>query len=177
MARRIFFVTGYPRSRTAWLSVALSGPDSVCLHDQFRFVDTIEKLEWLFNNQKAPIVGLADPVLLLCWENLVEQWPHAHWLVVVRDIVEVRQAHLDAFPVMLPERLEERYSTGIAALKEQGALVVGFDGIDNAGLSIWKHCIGTLFDSGRWHRLCELNIQQNQTKAIKNWERTPSWAS
>lgn len=80
-----FFITGLPRSRSAWLANFFTTQNSFCFHDAM-------KDGWTANHIGALMTGLklsgyehygdADSGLLLVAGELVEMFPQARWLFV-----------------------------------------------------------------------------------------------
>jgi hypothetical protein len=92
---RNFFVTGLPRSRTAWLANFLThGPVSLCYHDILRVDPKLERLNALSGYQ---FVGDSDSALLLEWPRWVKQFPGARWVVINRPMVECLESFMHRF--------------------------------------------------------------------------------
>jgi hypothetical protein len=70
-----FFITGLPRSRTAWLANFLTTDHSFCYHDLSRI-----GLNALYTNEAYTYVGDADSGLLLHVDQLLLRYPNASWL-------------------------------------------------------------------------------------------------
>ena len=84
-----YFITGLPRSRTAWLANYLTHNQSMCYHDEL--MDGPGVLECTM--RKAAIrfvhVGHADPANLFCWRQLDEAFlGEAKWIFVRRPFHE-----------------------------------------------------------------------------------------
>lgn len=75
-----FFVTGYPRSRTAWLSVALTTAERYCWHEALcgarSFAEVCRRVEQ---------GGTADCGLPFLAKALAEKYPAAPWVLIERD--------------------------------------------------------------------------------------------
>lgn len=145
--RRHFFITGRPRSRTAWLANYLTHGDTFCFHDAFRALTSPQQLAELFDRVPTPAVGHADPANLFFLEALMRQWPLAQWVLIDRDPEEVAADAAQAFGPQAAGGLE-RYDRQIAHLKHlQGddLLIVPFSQIDQMAPAIAQAC------NPRWH--------------------------
>lgn len=82
------FITGLPRSRSAWFANLLTWGDSFVYHDGFddceTFDDFKEKLDIPYR-----VVGNSDPANVLFWKRIVAEWPDATWIVIERGVNDV----------------------------------------------------------------------------------------
>ncbi len=81
-ASKHFFVTGLPRSRTAWLANLLTTDRTLCFHEP------IEPIDKLFNPAWAggyAAIGCSDSMLVMRFEELSDAYLQAPWLYVQRD--------------------------------------------------------------------------------------------
>lgn len=88
-----YFITGFPRSRLAWLSNYLTYDNSICLFDglkhgikaqDFGFLDDFHGL--------AEVVGIADSGLPIYQDTMIEKYPKAKWVLIERDCKDSKQA-------------------------------------------------------------------------------------
>ncbi len=101
--RRFFFILGMPRSRTAWLSVALTYGDSVCLHEGVAGCGSFGEYAAKLRAVPSAIVGDSDPALVYWVPQLRAEFPNARFLVVWRDPAEA----LRSLKAAEPERAAE----------------------------------------------------------------------
>lgn len=87
--RSFFFVTGLPRSRTAWLANLLSYGESFCFHDLFSTAMSMEAFEGKMRAAEFRFVGHSDPSNALLQDSIAQKFPEAKWLIVERPIDEV----------------------------------------------------------------------------------------
>lgn len=159
-----FFITGLPRSRTAWLAAWLTTDSAICYHDPQGV--TLEELQAANPGRR---VGISGPETCLLWE----QYPEAPWVIVRRE----SQAALRAFMEVAFDRLKvsdealAQFWDGRLQLlnRMQGkhTLVVEFDELNREewGKAIWEHIHPqSPFDSERWRLFNGLNIQQELRK-------------
>lgn len=88
MSQKVF-VTGLPRSRTAWLANWLSWGESICLHDAFQHAPSFEAFCDTLNALPYQVVGHSDPANVFVWRKLQETYPGAKWIVIERDFEAV----------------------------------------------------------------------------------------
>lgn len=95
---RRFFIIGLPRSRTAWVSVALSVGDSYCFHDGLMDCDSFSDYLDRLNSRQEIAVGDSSPALPEHVQALAECFPDARWLILERSPDECRAALERAVP-------------------------------------------------------------------------------
>ena len=87
-----FFVLSLPRSGTAWLANFLTWGDSFCYHEISQGCESLDDIESAFKKTDSPIVGSADTAAVVFFDKLVEKFPSAKFLFVVRSKADVAQA-------------------------------------------------------------------------------------
>lgn len=60
---RPFFITGLPRSRTAWFSVAMRGRKSFCLHEPTAHAQSFDELKAMWSDDRWEHMGVSDSCL------------------------------------------------------------------------------------------------------------------
>lgn len=90
-----FFITGLPRSRTAWLSVLFSHGRSTCMHDGVKFGrnDFAQAL----TSSPLDYSGDSDSGLLIYWPTVCEMFPEAKWVIIKRDASACRESYRKYF--------------------------------------------------------------------------------
>lgn len=178
--RNPFFITGLPRSRTAWLSVFLSHGPSVCLHEAIGSCDpqnVIYDLKAVLQSNAHPhrFTGDSDSALPIYWPHLNEAFPNARYVFVDRPFNEAFQSHLKAFPCFDEAKVRFAFdciSHGIARMKDEAEdfITVNYDQLDEPHICnyIWQFCVpGVPFDFERSERLQTLRINQIHDKLIE----------
>ena len=75
MSAKPFLVTGLPRSRTAWLSVFMSGAGSICYHEPIGGIREVSDIEAIYKSDYYKFVGIAaENELLEALEGVFEHW-------------------------------------------------------------------------------------------------------
>jgi hypothetical protein len=94
-----FFITGLPRSRTAWLANLLSyGDKSFCFHEAVRRATDLEAQFKLYDSVTHDLVGDSSCGLLLNWQEVSARYPDARWVIIRRDPQQVLESSRRAFP-------------------------------------------------------------------------------
>lgn len=165
-----FFVTGLPRSRTAWLANALTTDFSFCRHEAL--LDGVTAMvPWLSG---APRRGDSDSGLSLVWPMIRKSFPEAPLVIVKRDPMEVRTSAVkflgNSFNVSGVLEVIGRMEEGIKELEaSEPHLSVRFEDVGNVGTGarIWEHLLPDLpFNAARWEFLNGLNVQQDLSKWV-----------
>ncbi len=163
-----FIIISLPRSRTAWLSVALTYGDSYCFHEPLLGCDSVSDLKVKFDSVEAKVVGGADTGAVLFLDNIIKEIPDIRVLVVERDAKEceisMEDMGFDHVDLTVPKN----------ALKEAGerenVKVVRYDDLSDPGTGqeIWEYCTGQNdFSAQRWLELAKLNIQVDNEMFFK----------
>ena len=125
-----FFITGLPRSRTAWLANYFSYGLSVCWHDLLHRMSLRDIMAGLAKTG-ATYGGYSDPALLLHWREVVKLYPEAKWILIDRPTAEVakswKQITGDKTEAFLEDLIQEMNQ--LASSVADGYLVK-YNGID-----------------------------------------------
>lgn len=165
-----FFITGLPRSRTAWLANLFTTDGTLCLHEPKQPVRT------LLDGHPRYRIGISDPILPLAFGLLREEFPGAHWLYVVREAAAALASYrkfLEAANWPVPEgRLKdlwEEHTTARAIMQgDHRVRFVPWELLDQVDVmeSCWAHLLPEVeFNVARWMMLRELRIEQIAAKA------------
>lgn len=168
----LFFLTGLPRVRSAWLSVLLSdGDNSLCLHDALKN-NTPKSLVHYLRESDRKHAGDADSSLLLHVEEVVRLCPDAAWVLVHRDPIDSLDSYWKHFGTRYPgapqtyEGVVECFGIANKLFKRARlilpkALHVNFSDLDdvNTVRKVWAHCIpGVEFPFERWAQLDGMRV-------------------
>lgn len=169
-----FFITGLPRSRSAWLSNLFTTDQTVCHHDK-------PYEEHLLVNPRR--VGFSGPEIAAQFTEIRKQHPECPWVVVLRNAGEALTSLKHWAGDLLPQDdvvdvfWKERVHLIAHICTHANVQTVSFEGLNdeiNTRL-IWAHLLpGIAFDLERWKLLCGLNVQQ-QLKG-KPWPSAQSRA-
>lgn len=148
------FITGLPRSGSAWLANYLSYGNSCFIHDAWKN-DTPERLKEKFDSYNVYSAGTSDPANMILLDEIDKVFPDAKWVVVTRPVQEVEKACKDInFPIMDFTKHLEKLTSSRKVYK------VKFKDIFNKADEIGKY-IYPEFESPKWRKdaLKDLNIQ------------------
>ena len=147
-----FFITGLPRSRTAWMANFFTTQGNFCFHEG---IDGCESLEDYSEKLKSDdYVNIGDSNTYYPYINMGHNDPI---VVILRDKAEVNASLKVIFgehnymPVL--EETESR-------LLKLDALFVKFGDVNNQLEAIWNHCIKDYkFDAKRAFELSKMRVQ------------------
>lgn len=95
--KNVFFITGLPRSRTAWLANFFTHGNSFCWHDAMRLGmkphAVVEQLKRASTLPGIQYVGDSDSGVMTIARELQLMLPEARWLVVHRSRDEARKSY------------------------------------------------------------------------------------
>jgi hypothetical protein len=160
-----FFITGLPRSRSAWFANLFTWGDSICYHDAL-YDDAVNSLCWsnslrslqsrLLNGTR----GHSDASNLLAWEHFRNWFPDAKWVVVERPLEEVLESSTAIYPNISKERLRAFQAKMEALISGFSPLVVKFDEITPFKCYEIAEYIGvSIGPATRVRMLCDMNVQ------------------
>jgi hypothetical protein len=152
---KLFFITGLPRSRTAWLANLLTYGVSHCRHDGLAECKSVDGLVDLMLGTNAIYSGDSDSGLLFFADRIKSLVPAARWVVVERDMRDAWKSyrnHFKAVPYPGTEGVSEAsmdalWDTVVGAYDRTrnglDAMKVSFDDLEkrNTVKAIWEWCI------------------------------------
>jgi hypothetical protein len=160
--RREFFVTGLPRSRTAWLANFLTAGDSFCFHELLAAGVSASFVQKTFSRmieeESFSVVGDSDSALVAIAPAMVAMFPTARWVLVERPVDEAMESYQKAFgthqwgglPKMDEGRLRQTFAQCLAwcetakrVIAPSNLLVVPFDTLNKSASvrAIWDWCL------------------------------------
>lgn len=172
-----FFITGLPRSRTAWLANLFTtggpcGSHQFCHHDLLGKVSSLA--EFRRRMQLADHTGDSDSGLVWIFPKLRELYPAARWILIERDpaesIASVRQvaggtqwqqavgAYCDTEELWLPQYVEhtERMLEDNRVARLPYALLDNYESVAAA----WRFvCPGSRLSRDRFELLHPLKVE------------------
>lgn len=155
--KRYFFVTGLPRSRTAWLANFLTWGDCMCFHDIHGWTHTVLKT---MRDCPAQVVGFSNSVALLMWREFRVAFPQARWVVIERDHDEAFEASVEAFGPAYTEAFHKALCAELDQLR--APLRIPFNAIDESSCEALLDYLSLPPQlPERISLLCKLNIQVN----------------
>jgi len=161
--KKIFLITGLPRSRTAWLSCFLSIGVVFCYHDLTARThgprDFVEKVL----STPAECVGVSDSGLLLCLDEVLlefEKQGAAPIVLLVKRPIEDAKPAFEKACGNAPgaSAVIDRVCARLEAAPYQS---VAFNKLDSSLQLIWEFCTGGAHKFPEYHaaRMLTLNVQ------------------
>lgn len=168
-----FFITGLPRSRTAWLANLLSTGQAICDHDALKAGFTIDVLERRFHELAVSdpfitAVGDADSGLVFISDLVRQRWPDAPWLLVKRDTkaaeasFETAFAYCNPYGPLMPDTFERCQNAYNATKVSTNCLEVSFEQLERPACwsAIFEHLLpGYGFNAERAALLNTLKVE------------------
>ena len=158
-----FFITAFPRSRTAWLSNWLTTDSHFCWHDCTFKDDLIGEIP----------IGISSSEIAPQYGEISLIYPNAPWLLVKRDSVEAlasflkfaerKQLNSKSFYDGIHHFWETRAKLLEELSHQPNVLTVEFFELDSIATAekVWEHLLPEFaFDERRWKMLNGFNIQQ-----------------
>jgi hypothetical protein len=94
------FVLSLPRSRTAWLANFLTYGPCIALHEPLADCSSLDDLDQRMRDTGAPVVVVCDTSLTMLSQQLVNRYPNARYVMILRDADAVRESiELAGLPV------------------------------------------------------------------------------
>jgi hypothetical protein len=175
-----YFITGLPRSRTAWLSNLLTWGPSFCWHEGSRIFRGAQGLARALNETDYTYAGTADSGLIYHWDYLTRVMPFAKWVVIRRDPIEVRDSlKRMAVPSFFEINEEDAVVANYEALgkllhspiRERSELAVwDYEDLDDeeAVRDLVSYCApGFNWSRDRWEMLKDLQVQVYEKKYME----------
>ena len=91
------FFLSFPRCRTAWLSMYLTGMGVYCFHELWRTCSDIDSFRDAMESKGPGPVANADPTNLLFLDQLQEAFPDAIFIEIIRPVDDVMQACIETY--------------------------------------------------------------------------------
>lgn len=158
-----FFITGLPRSRTAWMTELFNTRQTYCFHEPIKVLRSLDRLENFFILEPGDTykyLGVADSGL-----GFHIEWILTHLkprtLIIQRPLVDVEKSLAKlGFPRTNQAELLEQELDSWA--DHELVRTVPYALLDNPTVMArcWFHlCPGLPFDEARFRELCTRNIQ------------------
>lgn len=177
----VFFITGLPRSRTAWLANFMTHRSSFCFHERLKDCARPQDLAYHLRTAEARhhlFVGDSDSILPLHAPKVIEQFPEARWIIVWRDATKAALSYVKYFGAQryvgqdYPKMAEVEHKMAELTrrlgqiphlMAKENLLEVTFGSLERESIleSIWNHCTRGMvqFDRERARLLQTLRVQ------------------
>lgn len=168
-----FFITGLPRSGTAWCANLLSFGESFCFHEGFLEVDPGDYagLRKVMESAGTQFVGSSDPMNCLAWRELAKEFPDSKWVIVERPLVDAARSASTAFGIDYKTAKEMAHTMARELIElsiHRDCLVVRFSDLFESGKEILDHCApGLICPENRIKLLSKMNVKLSQESFVK----------
>lgn len=160
-----FFITGYPRSKTAWLANWFTDGECFCFHDGIE-KGKLNDIPATRKEVDRYIIGNSDCGNALFWGDLSVRFPDAQWVVVDRpigDVVKSIECSIGYNPELI-EKTNELFTNALEDLKRHlDPFVIPFD-FSREELQGLNEYLGVDFSLERYYSLRTLNIQVTEER-------------
>lgn len=165
-----FFITGQPRSRTAWLANFFTTKDSYCFHEAIKRCPTPQDTRALFATvQKSAgvrFIGNSDSCIPFIVDELISEFPKAKLAVIERKREDVIRSFKKTFSQVSHDdavMIVEKTQLALDRLKgKYNPLVVGFEELESEKVmhELWSYCLPHIpFDAERWRMLDGFKVE------------------
>ena len=157
-----FFITGLPRSRTAWLSTFFTGDNCFCYHEVIRISDSFDNAVEKMLNRKEMYVGNSDSSLPF-WMNKIDHvLIHSPIVIIERDIDEATNSLVNTFGKYDYTKIIDLTLEGIENIKKRyNYITIDYNKLNEQACLeiIWDFCTPNIpFDKDKFEMLNTINI-------------------
>ena len=165
-----FFVTGLPRSRTAWMSAFLSTGETLCLHEPCCLISQIDQLPAVLDTTFYKHMGFADSGLGFHIEWILENLK-PRTLIIERDVAEVEESFRKAGLVANNFYYCDLLAQTLLEFRDHPLVKwVHFNSLGHKRVMqdiYWWLMPGMAFDEARYEQFSSFNIEVNLERTIE----------
>ncbi|HTI69677.1 MAG TPA: hypothetical protein VMF06_06910 [Candidatus Limnocylindria bacterium] len=160
-----FFITGLPRTRTAWMAHYMSAQGVLCLHEPEVGCASLDELaDRLESIPEGSALGVSSSGLAWFQRGLRDRYPDAKWVVIRRLAAEVAKSLAACFPEQNRDAIDQvvlAHEAKVGQLLLEGdPLVVEYPEIDDRMPELARYCVaGWQHNEPRHVQMLRLNIQ------------------
>jgi hypothetical protein len=175
--KKRFFITGFPRTRTAWMSVLLTTKQSFCYHEIMQRAGTESSITNMIEQREEPYVGSSGSDIPLFMEHLILPNTNFPIVVIERDSDSINNSLRGlfgdkAFNLMndVSNNINQTLNERLNIIKKlPNTIRVNYNELNNENTirKIWRHCLPTVpFDKERWEILKTMQIQKHTLEGL-----------
>jgi hypothetical protein len=182
-----FFITGLPRSRTAWLANWLTTATSRCYHEGVLLAKSYAEYRQLMTDAGPSVMACGDSNSSLAFiqEQLIEDFPKARWIIIERRQDHAFLSYRMAFGSLeehdVSKRKFDKLTLRLLELRRRVPHeTFQFDDLNDLETcrGLWFHLFpkAVWFDEARWRLLNGLRVEQfitKHTQAIEQSKKFP----
>jgi len=128
-----FFITGQPRSRTAWFARFFTTNDTSCMHDGIQYSDYGDRLA----DESRQYVGDSSSAIPMCTDRLMSMYPCSPIVLIERDL---QRAYEFEHELGMGKWVDTAQSYIELLKTNYRPLVVQYNDINERLEEIWNHC-------------------------------------
>lgn len=166
-----FFITGLPRSRTAWIANLFTYGPAYCFHEAPMFCEwDINKIPEMFKHVNKPYVGNSDSSIPHFMDFHEKIFPDARYVLVTHDVKIAAKETDEIFGFDTKASLLQCQAALIEYAKRFNPFVIAFNDLNKieSVRALWNYCIPTEpFDELRYRMLNDFNIQLTESGLSK----------
>ena len=166
-----FFITGLPRSRTAWFSAFFTGNNSFCYHEIIRVSNDFESVIDKLTNRKEMYVGNSDSSLPIWMDKIDHILRDSPIVIIERDIEEVSNSLKTLYKEYDYTKILDLTLERLEVVKKRyNYISVDYNDLDHQTCleDIWSYCIPNIpFDKDKFETLRTINISIDYKSYMK----------
>lgn len=169
-----YFITGFPRSRTAWLANFFTYKDSYCYHELSRQGRNVYNLIAKMNLRKESNIGTSDCGFPFYYKDILKLLPNSKIVIIRRDIEEVKDS-LSEFVGEWNEKLNITINNTNKKLNELNdkydCKMISYKSLEDQYIimELWKYLIPEIeWDEERFQQLNETKVSIIKDKWLAN---------
>ena len=167
-----FFITGLPRSRTAWLSTFFTGNNCFCYHEILRTSNGVEGAVRKLLNRKEMYVGNSDSSLPIWMDGIDHILRRSPIVIIERDINEVTNSLINLLGEHDYIRLLDLTLENLEIIKKRyNYISIDYNDLNKQSCleSIWDFCVPNIpFDKDKFEILKTINISINKSLYMRS---------
>lgn len=171
MAASHFYITGLPRTRTAWLANWFTHKNSYCFHELSKYGKDFYELQRVVKSRTEMFIGTADSGFPLYHQQFLQYVP-GKIVVIERDPKEVMDSYKEDFGSEMTIELVDQLLNELELIKaKKNPLVMQYEDLDDIQKlkSLWNYCAPTIkMDEDRTKMLMELTVKVHPQKYLEN---------
>lgn len=169
------FILSYPRSRTAWLSVFLTGCGIPCIHEGWKYAKTAQELRALMESMGSESVVNSDCSNIFFLDELKQEFPDARYILIMNDAQAVTESLEQSYGEQDYTDLIEAYRSAYFHLSVDPSMVIdcqSWSPLESARLA---QCIGGVVPPKWWVESCSgmlVQLMPGQIRCDIDFART-----
>lgn len=166
-----FFITGLPRSRTAWLANFLTYDGNFCYHELCKSTSDPMEMKIMLHDPEYKNMGNSDCVFPYYYKKLLPLLSDYKIVIIERDPEEVIRDMYDLNIINEESEssIKQAYKLLDGIKSDPNHITVPYEKLNdmNTMKAIWDFLFGTKMDEMRWQEMDIQTIEVNWDKYMK----------